>query len=146
VNSEGKMTSSPTHCEARSNPQQAGNDLCSMGLHRRALGRAGPVTFFLIKKQPKNQVSREASFPHRPLPCKPGRTTGCNYFSLLRTHSPELLQKLAMPFPALKATIVLPAFTRSLPADETPFIYHVMGSLSKHCGRVFTRESSTGSD
>jgi hypothetical protein len=28
-----------------------------------------------------------------------------------------LLQKLAMPLPALKATIVLPAFTRSLPAD-----------------------------
>jgi hypothetical protein len=61
------------------------------------------------------------------LPCKPGRTTGCNYFALLRTHPPELLQKLAMPFPALKATIVLPAFTRSLPADETSFIYHVMG-------------------
>ena len=28
-----------------------------------------------------------------------------------------LLQKLAMPLPALKATIVLPAFARSLPAD-----------------------------
>jgi hypothetical protein len=28
-----------------------------------------------------------------------------------------LLQKLAMPFPALKATIVLPDFARSLPAD-----------------------------
>jgi hypothetical protein len=31
--------------------------------------------------------------------------------------SPSLLQKLAMPLPTLKATIVLPAFTRSLPAD-----------------------------
>jgi len=23
-----------------------------------------------------------------PLPCKPGRTTGCNYFALLRSHFP----------------------------------------------------------
>jgi hypothetical protein len=27
------------------------------------------------------------------------------------------MQKLAMPFPALKATIVLPAFARNLSAD-----------------------------
>jgi hypothetical protein len=33
-----------------------------------------------------------------------------------------LLQKLAMPLPGLKTTIVLPAFTRSLPADGNIFM------------------------
>jgi hypothetical protein len=40
-----------------------------------------------------------------------------------------LLQKFAMPFPALKATIVLPDFVRSLPADGNFLYYHVMGSV-----------------
>jgi hypothetical protein len=34
---------------------------------------------------------------------------------------PMLLQKLAMPFLTRKATIVLPVFARSLPADENIF-------------------------
>jgi len=40
------------------------------------LAAGGPDTFVLIQKCPKNQVSRNASLPHGPLPCKTGRTTG----------------------------------------------------------------------
>ena len=44
---------------------------------------------------------------------------------------PMLLQKLAMPLPALKATIVLPAFIRSLPADGSilNLFNYVIGSF-----------------
>ena len=58
LKSAGAMTSPQRHCEARSNRQQVGNDLYSMDLHRRALGRAGPGTFVLTQKYPKSQVSR----------------------------------------------------------------------------------------
>jgi hypothetical protein len=44
---------------------------------------AEALFFFLDKKEPKNQVSKEASLPHRPLPCKSGKTSGCNLFALL---------------------------------------------------------------
>jgi hypothetical protein len=53
-----------------------------------------------------------------PLPCKPARTTGCNYFAPLRPLKPLLLQKLAMPSPTHKPTIVLPGFAQSFPADK----------------------------
>jgi hypothetical protein len=53
---------------------------------------------------------------------------GCNYFAPLRPQFPPLLQKLAMPFPSLRATIVLPVFTRSLPADGKCFRFqNIMG-------------------
>jgi hypothetical protein len=42
---------------------------------------------------------------------------------------PMLLQKLAMPFPVHKATIVLPAFIRSLPADENIVYLSCHGEL-----------------
>ncbi|MFS2190463.1 hypothetical protein ACCC92_27575, partial [Mucilaginibacter sp. Mucisp84] len=74
-----------------------------------------PQFFCLIPSQQIGFFARKA------LPCKPGRTTGCNYFAL--TSPAPLLQKLAMPFPALLATIVLPAFARSLPADRSGFKY-----------------------
>src|SRR4051812_29989846 len=53
----------------------------------------------------------------RPLPCKADRATGCNYFAPRCSHSPSLLQKLAMPHATAQATIVLTAFVRSLSAD-----------------------------
>ncbi|WP_377021477.1 hypothetical protein [Mucilaginibacter angelicae] len=76
-------------------------------------------------KRTKNQVSREASLRSpapcahcsRPLPCKPGRTTGCNYFALLRSHFPNASAKTCYAPAAAQATIVLPAFARSFPAD-----------------------------
>jgi hypothetical protein len=66
---------------------------------------------------PKKSSQQIGFFAHKPLSCKTNKTTGCNYFAPLRSHIPTLLQKLAMPFPALKATIVLSVFARSLPAD-----------------------------
>jgi hypothetical protein len=71
----------------------------------------------LTQKYPKSQVSRNVSLTRKPSPCKTIRTTGCNYFARLRSLIPKLLQKLAMPLPTHKATIVLPAFARNLPAD-----------------------------
>ncbi|MFC0515207.1 hypothetical protein ACFFGT_13395 [Mucilaginibacter angelicae] len=50
-----------------------------------------------------------------PLPCKAGRTTGCNYFALTAP-APTSAKTCYAPAAAL-ATIVLPTFTRSLPAD-----------------------------
>jgi len=44
------MTSPQRVIEARSNRTEASNRLFVMNLYRRALGHAGPVTFFLIKK------------------------------------------------------------------------------------------------
>jgi len=35
---------------------------------------AEPYFFCLDTKETKNQASRNASLPHRPLPCKPGKT------------------------------------------------------------------------
>ncbi len=75
----------------------------------------GPSYFLLDQKVTKSQVSRKASFRS-----KPHRTSRQNHglqplaaFALL----PMLQAKIAMPLPAHKATIVLPAFGRSCPAD-----------------------------
>jgi hypothetical protein len=70
----------------------------------RPLNRRGLALFFFLIKRTKNQVSREASLRSPALgpllghsPCKAVRTTGCNYFALLRSRFPMLLQKFAMP-------------------------------------------------
>ncbi|MFB0494930.1 hypothetical protein ABID99_001167 [Mucilaginibacter sp. OAE612] len=86
----------------------------------------GLALFFCLDTKVTKKSSQQGAFfaapasAHAfvwPLPCKPGITTGCNYFAPLRM-CPMLLQKLAMPLQPHKATIVLPAFSRSLPADE----------------------------
>ncbi|MDB5149810.1 MAG: hypothetical protein JWQ57_3830 [Mucilaginibacter sp.] len=128
------MTSPTRHCEERSNPRQADNGLC---YNEPTSSRSWPREaryFCLDTKVPKKSSQQIGFFAHKPLPCKTDRTTGCNYFAPLRTRSPELLQKLAMPFPALRATIVLSVFARSLSADGNLF-YHVMGNLSKDARR-----------
>jgi len=51
------------------------------------------------------------------LPCKPGITTGCNYFALLRSLVVPASAKTCYAPTAAQAGIVLPAFVRSLPAD-----------------------------
>jgi len=86
---------------------------------------AGGCYFCLDTKVTKKSSRQGGFFAARPspaclslpLPCKASRTTGCNYFAPLRPLVPWLLQKLAMPLQPHKATIVLPAFARSLPAD-----------------------------
>ncbi|RAV54035.1 hypothetical protein DIU36_22130 [Mucilaginibacter rubeus] len=52
-----------------------------------------------------------------PLPCKPGITTGCNYFAPLRPRLANTSAKTCYAPATAQATIVLPAFARSLPAD-----------------------------
>jgi hypothetical protein len=107
------------HCEERSNLFQyfvilsGAKDLFfnKHGVYP-LLAAGGPVTFFVVVCFFKvlkmaspfvaTKVTKKAS-PEmllcrtRPLPCKAGRTTGCNYFALLRSRNPELQQKLAMP-------------------------------------------------
>jgi hypothetical protein len=54
--------------------------------------------FLLDQKVTKNQVGKKASLPHRPLPCKPCRTTGWNLLPYCRSlHSPALLQNFLCP-------------------------------------------------
>ncbi|MET3503072.1 hypothetical protein ABIC45_004709 [Mucilaginibacter rubeus] len=67
-----------------------------------------------------NQTSSQQGgfFAARAFTCKPARTTGCNYFALLRSLQPLLLQKLAMPFRTRNPRIVLPGFAQSFPADK----------------------------
>jgi hypothetical protein len=93
------------------------------------LAARGASYFFLDKKVTKKSSQQIGFFAHRPLPCKPGRTTAAIILPRFAPAFPAFLQKLAMPFPALKATIVLPAFTRSLPADGN---IHIMGNLNKN--------------
>jgi hypothetical protein len=51
------------------------------------------------KQQVNNQVSQNASLPHGPLPCKAGKTTGCNNLPCFARSCPSLLQKIAMHLP-----------------------------------------------
>jgi len=67
-------------------------------------------------KVTKNQVSRNASLPHEPLPCKSNRTTGCNYLPCFARTGPGFC-KTCYALTATQSTIVLSAFVRSLSAD-----------------------------
>ena len=61
--------------------------------------------YFCLDTKVTKKSSRQIGFfaalaspkPSLALPCKAGRTTGCNYFALLRSLLAPLLQKLAMP-------------------------------------------------
>jgi hypothetical protein len=87
-----------------------------MDLHRRALGRAGPDTFVLTQKYPKSH-SADRLLCAQAFALQTGQNRGCNYFALLRTRFPNASAKTCYALPALKATIVLPDFARSLSAD-----------------------------
>jgi hypothetical protein len=72
-----------------------------------------------------------------------GRTTGCNYFAPYVAHFPNASAKTCYALPSRKANIVLPAFARSLPADENIFYFNILwGNLSKHGGLASVHESS----
>jgi hypothetical protein len=57
-----------------------------------------------------------------------------------------LLQKLAMPLPALKTTMFCPLSPEAYLLTRTFSIYNVMGSLSKHGGWASARDPSIGSE
>jgi len=71
----------------------------------------------LKQKVKENQVTRNASLPHKAFAPQIRQNLGYNLLTLLRSHEPALQPKAAMPSPTLMATIVLPYFTRSCSAD-----------------------------
>jgi hypothetical protein len=80
---------------------------------------AGDALFFLLdQKEPKNQVSREASLPHMAFALQIRQNLGLQTIALLRSLKQPLLQIFAMPFPAHKARRVLPGFIRSCSVDR----------------------------
>jgi len=73
----------------------------------------------LIQKVAKNQVSRNASVPHRPFPCKSGKTWAAIFLPCCR-YTLGLCPSVKICLcPAIthKATIVLPDFVRSFSND-----------------------------
>src|SRR4051794_33857936 len=105
------MTSPPRHCEARSDREQADNGLRSMELHRRALGRAGPVTF-VATKVTKKACSRKASLPHKAFALQNGQNHGLQLFCPAFTSPPFCKNLLCLFLPHMPG-IVLPFFIRS---------------------------------
>ena len=58
-----------------------------------AHGRGGP-SYFCLGKSNQNRVRRNASLRCRPLPTKPGKTLGCNYFAGLPCRFNTLYAKI----------------------------------------------------
>jgi hypothetical protein len=78
----------------------------------------GPSSFCLdTKGTKKSSQPTLASLPHRAFALQINQNHGCNTLPYYRSRCPLLLQSLLMPFPALRASIVLPDFGRSWSAD-----------------------------
>jgi hypothetical protein len=73
--------------------------------------------FCLDTKETKNQVRRNASLPHEAIALQIRQNLGCCLFTLLRPLMPIASVKSRYTLPLHKATIVLPAFTRSCSTD-----------------------------
>jgi len=73
--------------------------------------------FFLFLDEKKQKSSQQIGFFAAlwPLPCKSGKTTGCNLLPLF-SHPALASTKFTMPLPAHRPA-VLPYFARSLSAD-----------------------------
>ncbi|WP_426670566.1 hypothetical protein ACPPVU_04815 [Mucilaginibacter sp. McL0603] len=101
---------------------------------RPAHGRGGLVTF-VATKVTKKAVSRNASLPHRPFPCKSAKTTGCKMLPhcaclpVGRFAPGQCFDNYCYALPALRATIVLPDFIRSCSADGENFKF--IGSINE---------------
>ncbi|WP_091375472.1 hypothetical protein [Mucilaginibacter mallensis] len=80
---------------------------------------AEPYFFCLDTKETKNQVSRNASLPHKAFALQTRQNLGCYIFTLLslRTWPLRFCKNLLCPA-THKATIVLPDFARSCSTDE----------------------------
>ncbi|UOE48501.1 hypothetical protein MTO98_29265 [Mucilaginibacter sp. SMC90] len=115
MDSEGKMTSSPRYYKERSNPREVSNGLSGIELTSSRSWPRWARYFCLDTKVPKKSSQQIGFFAHRPLPCKSGRTTAA--IILPCTRFPNASAKTCYALPAPKVTIVLPVFTRSLPAD-----------------------------
>jgi hypothetical protein len=69
---------------------------------------AEAVTFFHDKKVTKKSISRKASLPHGPLPCKAGRTTGWENLPLASPLPPHASAKIPYALPAAQPTTFCP--------------------------------------
>jgi hypothetical protein len=72
---------------------------------------------FVATKVTKKAVSRKASLPHRAFALQISQNHGLQNVAPLRSRQADASTTIAMPFPAHKANIVLPDFTRSCSAD-----------------------------
>jgi hypothetical protein len=86
--------------------------------------------FCLDTKVSKKSSQQIGFFAHKAFALQIGQNHGCNYFAPLRTRFPNASAKTCYALPELKAGTVLPAFTRSLPADGN--ILYLLCSLSKY--------------
>jgi hypothetical protein len=75
------------------------------------------------QKYPKALVIGNAFLPHRPLPCKTGRITGCNILPHFVRTIPSLQQKITMPFPRLKANLFCLFSSKAVPLTGLPTKY-----------------------
>jgi len=67
-------------------------------------------------KSNQNQVSREASLPHKAFALQTEQNQCCNYFALLRTLQSRF-SKTCYALASAQPSIVLSGFARSLSAD-----------------------------
>jgi len=105
------MTSPSRHYKERSNRTKAGNGCCCIEL---TSSRSWPrgASYFCRHKSNQKGLQQRGFFAlcllhvpiARPLPCKTSRTTGCNYFTPVRTR-PRFCKNLLCPcgrtFPTL---------------------------------------------
>jgi hypothetical protein len=73
------------HCEVRSNLYAIQSGLAKCAYHVKPLIAAEATTFVLIQKVAKNQVSRNASLPHRAIALQIRQNLGCCLFTPLRS-------------------------------------------------------------
>jgi hypothetical protein len=120
-----KPLNSMRHCEERSNPRLYRVNKAKCECHVVSLIAAKGYFFCLDTKETKSQVSRNASLPHRPLPCNSGKTWAGNFCAIVCAQGPCTAKVPLCPAITHKATIVLPDFIRSCSTDgEKKSIYY----------------------
>jgi hypothetical protein len=81
---------STRHCEERRNPRLYRANMHGGTYHVKSLIAAEATTFVLIQKVAKNQVSRNASLPHKAIALQIRQNLGCCLFTPLRSLMPSL--------------------------------------------------------
>jgi hypothetical protein len=89
----------------------------------------------LDQKVTKNQVSKNASMPHRAFAPQTGQNQGLESFARLRSLMPSFY-KISYALATLKATIVLPVFARSCFADRREERRNLVGGRVLRMGDV----------
>jgi hypothetical protein len=85
----------------------------------------------LIQKEPKHQVTGKAFLPHRPLPCKTGRISGCNILPYFVHTFPSLSAKNYYALPNTQGRLILPVFIQSCAADRPAHYFNKSSSFGE---------------